>query len=34
MIRQGNRFALESLEFGVPLQGKRFFRDLKKSFSE
>jgi hypothetical protein len=37
MIRQDNRFALESLEsleFGVPLHGERFFRDLKKSFSK
>jgi hypothetical protein len=32
MIRQGNRFALESLEIGVPLHGERFFRDIKKSF--
>jgi hypothetical protein len=34
MIREGNGFALESLELGVPLHGKRFFRDLKKSFSK
>jgi hypothetical protein len=34
MIRQGNRFALECLEFGVPLHGERFFGDLKKSFSK
>jgi predicted nucleotidyltransferase len=33
MIRQDNRFALESLELGVPLYGERFFRELKKSFS-
>jgi predicted nucleotidyltransferase len=34
MIRQGNRFALESLELGVPLHGEPFLRDLKKSFSK
>jgi hypothetical protein len=34
MIRLGNRFALESLELGVPLHGERLFRELKKSFSK
>jgi hypothetical protein len=34
MIRQGNRFALESLELGIPLHGERFFRDLKKWFGK
>jgi predicted nucleotidyltransferase len=34
MIRQGNRFALESLELGVPLHGEPFLRDLKKLFSK
>jgi hypothetical protein len=34
MIRQGNRFALECLELGVPLHGEPFLRDLKKSFSK
>jgi hypothetical protein len=34
MIREGNGFALESLELGVPLHGERFLRDLKKSFSK
>jgi len=28
-VRQGDRFALDSLEFGIPLHGEKFFRDLR-----
>jgi hypothetical protein len=34
MIHQGDRFALESLELGMPLHGEPFLRGLKKSFSK
>jgi len=29
--KRGDRFALESIEIGIPLHGKRFFKDLRKS---
>jgi len=30
-IRECDRFALESLEIGIPLYGAEFFKDLRKS---
>ncbi len=33
-IRGGDRFALESLQLGIPLYGKRFFDDLRKSLGK
>lgn len=30
-LGQGERFAVESLELGIPLYGERFFEDLKQS---
>ena len=34
MIRQHDRFALESLEVGIPLYGEQFFKDLKRYLNE
>ena len=31
-LGQGERFAVESLELGIPLYGERFFEDLKQSY--
>jgi hypothetical protein len=33
-IRQGDRFATESLQFGIPLFGKEFFEDLGRSLDK
>jgi predicted nucleotidyltransferase len=33
-IREGDRFALESLEIGIPLHGEQFLMDLKKSIGK
>lgn len=30
-VRKGDRFALESLEVGIPLHGEKFFKPLRKS---
>jgi predicted nucleotidyltransferase len=30
-VQQGDRFALDSLQFGIPLEGEEFFKQLKKS---
>lgn len=30
-VRQGDRFAVESLEIGIALRGERFFRELRES---
>jgi len=30
-VRRGDRFALESLQLGIPLYGEQFFNDLRKS---
>lgn len=34
MIRQRDRFALESLEVGIPLYGERFLKDLMRCLKE
>jgi hypothetical protein len=31
LVKRGDRFALESLEIGIPLYGKKFFEDLRES---
>jgi len=33
-IRQGDHFALQSLEIGIPLHGEQFFRELRKSLGK
>jgi len=33
-VRHGDRFALESLEIGIPLHGEQFFRYLRRSLSK
>jgi predicted nucleotidyltransferase len=33
-VRQGDRFALESLKIGIPLHGEQFFEDLKRSLKK
>jgi hypothetical protein len=30
-VQQGDRFALDSLQFGISLEGEEFFKQLKKS---
>lgn len=32
--RRGDRFALEWLEIGIPLQGERFFNDLRRTLDK
>jgi predicted nucleotidyltransferase len=33
-VRHGDRFALESLEIGMPLHGEQFFNDLRESLGK
>jgi predicted nucleotidyltransferase len=33
-VHQGDRFALESLKIGIPLHGKQFFEDLRRSLKK
>jgi len=33
-VRQGDRFAVESLKTGIPLYGEQFLNDLRKSITD
>jgi predicted nucleotidyltransferase len=33
-VLQGDRFAVESLEIGIPLYGERFFKELRESLTK
>jgi predicted nucleotidyltransferase len=33
-VRQGDRFALEALEVGIPLHGEQFFKEVRRSLSK
>jgi predicted nucleotidyltransferase len=33
-LRQGDRFALEAIEVGIPLYGERFFKEVRRSLSK